>query len=1305
MPFRQKANQLTVKPQHKRPWLLFTIISLALLLVGLALGSWVPFQLARASVGPSRTINAPTLTHQLKPDGTLKNGVQGSFDVTGYQMKLGAGGVPHFVAAQTTPDDRWDGQFDVPGLNGRVNAVAVSGSGDLYVGGQFTLAGGLSANNVARWNGSTWSALGEGVNGFVSALVISGNDVYVGGYFSSAGGISTANIARWNGLAWTPLGSGTTGRVYALAVSGNDLYAGGDFIAAGGVSANDIARWNGNGWSALGNGLTGANDTYVAEILLDGNNVYAGGYFDTAGNVSAHSIARWDGNTWSALGSGVEGVVFALAVNGKDLYVGGYFEKAGGLTVNHVARWNGLYWSALGTGVANDDPKLIGVWAIALAGSDVWIGGRFNQAGEVQAKHVARWNGSEWSTPGEGMNSFVTSLRASGGAVYAGGLFNVAGSVSANRIARWDGSAWTALGSGNGVSNTVTALAVSGNDLYVGGYFTTAGALPVSHIARWDGRSWSALGDGVNGVVHALAVNGNDLYVGGEFFTAGEVIVNHVAHWNGSTWSALGNGVNDKVFALAVNGNDVYAGGLFTRAGPANANCIARWNGRTWSALGSGMTGGEFSRPYVYALALRSGDLYAGGAFSTAGGVSAQNIARWNGSQWAALSGEVQGYSVTALVVNNNDLYVGGQFGIAGLANSDGFARWNGTEWLALSAPNAFGGVYDMVFQGEVIFAGGPGHTGTTGSRLARWDGNTWVALDNGLDNAVYALAKLGDYLYVGGGFTMIGGKPAAGISRFALTPVNMPPAISTAAPLTRQQGSTATLAILATVADAETPAGNLTVWAASVPSGLTVTQIANQNGTITANVAAGCGAALGSNTVRLTVSDGVDITSASFMVNVTPNTPPGLGMYPATSGLIYDVLTIAPNFAPGDNGSIVNLTAAVPHLPFGQLNANPVTGVVTHEARGPAGSFVATVSAQDNCFATTQTTFPLTINRFRTLLTISDVYAPNGTNTAGQEFRIRANVSTSEGTPRTPANGSFTFFDGDEEILGNVLAVSPGVVEWRTTALKAGRHTLTARYAGDFDRQPAVSAPFAFSVNYPLTTVSAASYRATPLAPQQIVTAFGVNLAPITQAATGAPLPVALGGVSVLVKDSAGIERPAPLFFVSPTQVNCLIPASTASGTATITLSHGAERALGVVTIAAVAPGVFTANASGRGLPAAQVLRGLADGTQRYEAVARFDNASQQFVAVPIDLTNATESVFLILYGTGFRARSMLTAVTATIGNTSAAVSFAAAQGSLAGLDQANIVIPPTLAPRGDVDVVLTIDGQVANTVRVNIK
>jgi uncharacterized protein len=241
-----------------------------------------------------------------------------------------------------------------------------------------------------------------------------------------------------------------------------------------------------------------------------------------------------------------------------------------------------------------------------------------------------------------------------------------------------------------------------------------------------------------------------------------------------------------------------------------------------------------------------------------------------------------------------------------------------------------------------------------------------------------------------------------------------------------------------------------------------------------------------------------------------------------------------------------------------------------------------------------------------------------------------------------------------------------------------------------------------------PATFVSlnAAGFTGLLAARESINAAFGTNLATITATATTLPLPTMLGGVSLRVTDRLGVETLAPLFFVSPQQINYLLPANVAPGTARLTVVRSdMQNAAGVLAIENVAPGLFTANSTGRGLAAAAVLRVRSNGAQVYEPVARFDPALNQFVAVPIDVSVESEQVFLILFGTGLRHRRDLATVSARLGLTNAEVLFAGAQGELAGLDQVNLRLPRTLAGSGETDVVVTVEGKQTNAVKINIK
>jgi uncharacterized protein (TIGR03437 family) len=234
------------------------------------------------------------------------------------------------------------------------------------------------------------------------------------------------------------------------------------------------------------------------------------------------------------------------------------------------------------------------------------------------------------------------------------------------------------------------------------------------------------------------------------------------------------------------------------------------------------------------------------------------------------------------------------------------------------------------------------------------------------------------------------------------------------------------------------------------------------------------------------------------------------------------------------------------------------------------------------------------------------------------------------------------------------------------------------------------------------LTSVSAASYGG-ELAADSIVAAFGVNLATSTAAANSLPLPTTLAGITVKVTDSEQVTRVAPLFFVSPSQINYLVPAGSRVGLAQIIVYDG-ERVVATseAPINPVAPALFTANASGQGVPSAIALRVRADGSQSVEPVAQYDAAQQLFVPIPIDLGPEGEQVFLILFGTGFRARSEPATF---IGGELAETLFTGAAPGFAGLDQANVRVPRSLIGKGEVKIQLTADNRSVNAVTVSVR
>jgi uncharacterized protein (TIGR03437 family) len=237
--------------------------------------------------------------------------------------------------------------------------------------------------------------------------------------------------------------------------------------------------------------------------------------------------------------------------------------------------------------------------------------------------------------------------------------------------------------------------------------------------------------------------------------------------------------------------------------------------------------------------------------------------------------------------------------------------------------------------------------------------------------------------------------------------------------------------------------------------------------------------------------------------------------------------------------------------------------------------------------------------------------------------------------------------------------------------------------------------------------TLSAASFSDDQtVAPGSIASGFGENLATRLERADSTLLPTKLGGATVRVQDSAGAEYAAQLFFVSPAQINFLVPEAAHRGLGTVSVLNGDTTvAAGWIQVETVAPALFSQNGDGKGAAAAVAVRVAADGTQSVVPVATCGTAPGSCIATPIDLGDTNEQVILLLYGTGIRGRTALDKVRVQIGGTDAEVQYAGAQGEYLGLDQMNVKLPRALASRGEVVIALTIEGKAANLVTIRVR
>lgn len=720
-----------------------------------------------------RTMDGTSATLHVVPSGLIKEGVRGHGRVVGVRLEA-LDPFWYSPTAETVymaPAKSLDVNYIVGkqggrliesldgGLDGPVYAFAEDpNTGDLYVGGDFTYSdSGTLLNNIAKWDGSAWVALGSGpgLGGAVRALCFKDGHLYVGGDFAAYDHILLYNTTADIFILFDG-GVGTNGNVYAITTDGTNLYIGGAFTTAGGVSAARVAKWNGSAWSALG---TGMNST-VTSLVWDAaaSVLYAGGYFTTAGGKTANYVAKWALAEWTSLGTAsLDDAVLALALGDGVLYVGGLFEHVGSIVMYGFAIWDGLTWLEpginpyqvrslyydavsgavyIGAGVpstyylyeARDlGPGSVQLSTVAICDGEVLavymtsnraiqVGGSFTTASDAVVNRVFSWSLCGWNSMLAGADSAIYAVvHGPDGSIYVGGSFVNIGGVAANRVARWKDGAWEKLGSGidNG---TVYCLAVGPDgSLYAGGTFTYIGGSVRQRIAKWDGAAWSALGTGAIDTVFALEVAPNgDLYAGGAFNSMGGVgYTKYIARWDGSAWDPLGIGMNGGfVRALKYDGQSetLYAGGLFTEAGGVAAPYIAKWDGSAWSALAGGDLNGG-----VYALAFGPGGLlYVGGAFTTAGGAEALRLVQWNGNAWYPVGGSagtgINGTVLSLAYSGDGSLYLAGVFTTAGgLSLPDRVARWNGYVYSALTIdlPGS-GSVYTIdVDEDNNVYLGG----------------------------------------------------------------------------------------------------------------------------------------------------------------------------------------------------------------------------------------------------------------------------------------------------------------------------------------------------------------------------------------------------------------------------------------------------------------------------------------------------------------------------------------------------------------------------------------------------------------------
>ena len=310
---------------------------------------------------------------------------------------------------------RWDGQRWLPlgkGLTGTSAQSLVEYDGDVVAGGDFNQAGTKDVNFLARWNGQAWQPLRGGVaDPGPSALTVYHDALFVGGGFDQVdGNVAAHYLAAFQDDQWIGFKTGLDFPIISLANAGENLYFAGDFHEP----ALQVGLWRNNHVEPLG---AGVDDVVFSLAATANNTVYAGGAFSASGATKLNHIGQWDCQQWLPLGDGLDDEVYALAIDDNKLYAGGRFDRSGTQPLSAIARWDGHNWYALAGGVTRRvNPSFTTVYSIASANDDVFVGGYFNQANNIDAtitaNSIAQWQNSTqtWRALGNGLNDTVRSI-------------------------------------------------------------------------------------------------------------------------------------------------------------------------------------------------------------------------------------------------------------------------------------------------------------------------------------------------------------------------------------------------------------------------------------------------------------------------------------------------------------------------------------------------------------------------------------------------------------------------------------------------------------------------------------------------------------------------------------------------------------------------------------------------------------------------------------------------------------------------------------------------------------------------------
>ncbi len=591
-----------------------------------------------------------------------------------------------------------------PTINGTVYCIVSDNSGGWYVGGHFDKVADSVRNNLVHITSSnlvdSWN---PNVNETVSAMVLDGSYLYIGGYFSSVNGHAISNTAKIDvstgspDLTWAP---NPNNSVDAILISGSDIYLGGDFTTLNGNSIPHLGKVNKTDGTA-DNTWKPSPDGKVLTLCTDDANIFLGGSFQNVDSQTRNYLAKValsDGSLDTTWDPDANNSVNTLVYSNPYVYAGGIFTSIGGGAHYRVGKINANTGavSSSWTPIINND-----VGAILIDGSDIYIGGQFNSVNNTSWYGLVRVNDSDgtidatWNPNVHDLNGnagYVYSIAINSDDVFFGGRFISANGESHSRIAKIKSTGEVDNSWNPSVDNSrVYDIALDGSDVYIAGSFTSVNSTTRNRAAKLsaaDGSLDATWNPNSDYDIRSLAVTSTNVYCGGVFWNIGGQARNSIAKLNKTNGNAdaswnPGASSGSTVYSVAVDGSYIYAGGSFTTIGGLSRNYIAKLDDSNGNAV-SGWDANASSS--VYKIKIIGSDIYTGGAFTTIGGLSRNYAAKLNSSTGAADNSWNPNLnnSVEAISEVGSNILIGGHF-----TNVGGSAR----DYVAI-VNNSDGAVY-----------------------------------------------------------------------------------------------------------------------------------------------------------------------------------------------------------------------------------------------------------------------------------------------------------------------------------------------------------------------------------------------------------------------------------------------------------------------------------------------------------------------------------------------------------------------------------------------------------------------------------